>query len=112
MEDVSRQYNRAQNFWDAHAQWSQATFGRDSERGPIGALKHLALEAQEAAAKPGDYEEYADCLLLLFDASRRAGMTLDTLLDIAWQKLAKCKLRIYPKPTGDEPVEHIRGIHD
>lgn len=31
------------------SEWSQKTFGSDDERGPIGALKHLAKEAKEAA---------------------------------------------------------------
>ena len=31
------------------SQWSQQTFGTDEERGPVGALHHLAREAVEAA---------------------------------------------------------------
>src|SRR5688500_7375797 len=57
--------------WLDQAEWSQATFGSDDERGPIGALKHLAKEAVEAQAAPDDEEEYADCLLLILDAARR-----------------------------------------
>jgi len=105
--------DRVQQFWNAHSEWSQATFGRDGERGPLGALKHLAKEAVEAQADLGNFEEYADCLFLTFDAARRAGLTLDTLLDIAWQKLDKNKKRVWQKPTNpDEPIEHVRGIHD
>jgi Protein of unknown function (DUF550) len=104
--------SRMQNFWDTHSAWSQTTFGTDAERGPIGALKHLEMEAREAQEKPGDREEFADCFLLTCDAARRAGMTLDDLLNEAFAKLAKNKLRVWPKPTSDEPSQHVRGIHD
>ena len=112
--------NPAQEFWDAHSKWSQATFGIDSERGPLGALKHLEKEAREAQAEVSGptatgklHEEIADCLFLTFDAARRAGMTLNELLDTAFTKLDKNKKRIWAKPTNsDEPIEHVRGIHD
>ena len=63
---------RAQRFWDALAEWSQATFGTDAERGAIGPLKHLEKEAREAQ-EALDPIEIADCLLLVFDAARRSG---------------------------------------
>lgn len=112
-------HNRPQQFWDEHAEWSQKTFGTDEERGPLGALKHLEKEAREAQNEVngvrGNYklhEEISDCLFLTFDAARRAGMTLDCLLDVAFRKLAKNKTRVWDKPNGDEPVEHVRGIND
>jgi hypothetical protein len=96
-------------FWRQQAEWSQATFGLDNERGPVGALKHLAKEVQEAQADPTDLEEYADCLFLLFDATRRAGFTYNQLLLKAFEKLDKNRLRKWPKPsTNDEPIEHVR----
>ena len=85
----------AQQFWDQQAEWSRATFGSDTERGPLGPLKHLEKEAKEAqenaewvqknpekfdGVKQNTVElrtEIADCLFLTFDAARRAGMTLD-----------------------------------
>jgi hypothetical protein len=103
----------AQSFWDAQSEWSQETFGLDTERGPIGALKHLAKEAVEAQQEPWNLEEYVDCLFLTFDATRRAGYTLEDLLNAAFVKLAKNKTRIWPKPTkSDEPIEHQRGVND
>ncbi len=77
-------------------------------RGPIGALKHLAKEAKEAAESPHDKVEYADCLLLILDASRRAGIGLTELIETAWDKLQVNKTRKWPMPTSDEPVEHVR----
>lgn len=78
---------RFQRLAAAHATWSQLTFGSDSERGPTGPLNHLAKEVQEAMAAPTDMMEYADLLLLVLDASRRAGITADHLLDVAEEKL-------------------------
>lgn len=117
------------------AEWSQATFGTDQERGPLGALKHLekeAREAQEAArtinecrangvadnpisADPvGGWRdsallvELADCLLLLLDASRRAGVKPMELVRAAQRKMEVNKSRQWPKPTDDQPVEHVK----
>ena len=100
-------------FWREHAAWSQETFGLDSDRGPIGALKHLAKEAVEAQANINDRSEFADCLFLTFDAARRSGMTIDDLMDECFAKLEKNRKRVWAKPTNsDEPIEHVRGIHD
>jgi hypothetical protein len=100
--------SRVQAFWDAQAEWSRATFGSDQERDHIGPLKHLVKEAGEAQVRPPDHVEIADCLFLVFDAARRAGMTLDTLISVCEHKLIVNKARKWSKPTSDEPVEHVR----
>jgi len=95
------------------SEWSQQTFGCDKERGPLGALMHLEKEAREALAAPDDAHEYADCLLLVLDAARRAGFEPLQLLQHAYGKLQICKQRKWPKPTAkDQPVEHIREPHE
>jgi NTP pyrophosphatase (non-canonical NTP hydrolase) len=110
-------------FWNEQAAWSQATFGMDTERGPIGAVKHLRKEVDEVLEilqyeEPNPYrekllEEFADCLFLLFDSCRRAGFGFKDLVRAAFVKLAKNKTRIWPTPTkSDEPVEHQRGVND
>lgn len=96
---------KLRQFCNDHAKWSTETFGR---RGPIGPLKHLALEVQECLDKPDDLEEYADCMLLLVDASRRAGFDIETLLDASIKKLAKCKKRQWSVSNGDEPSLHVK----
>jgi len=98
----------------AHEQsvWSQATFGSDQTRGPIGALKHLEKEAREAQANPTDPVEYADCFLLIIDAARRAGIKPIELMEAAYKKLQVCKQREWPPAVPDEAVEHIRGAED
>ena len=91
------------------AEWSQQTFGTDQERGPLGALMHLEKEAREAQEAPDDPSEYADCLLLIIDAARRAGIDITQLLQHAHDKLEICRQRKWPKPEHpDQPVEHIR----
>lgn len=97
-----------EEFWNTHAQWSQDTFGSDTERGPIGPLKHLLKEAQEALDDPGDVIEIIDCLFLVFDAARRAGLTYDQVVELAFHKLEINKKRKWPKKLTDEPIEHER----
>jgi hypothetical protein len=95
-------------FWEELGEWSQATFGSDTVRGPQGPLKHLAKEIEEALKAPDDLEEYADLLFLVFDAARRAGFTYGQLREAVSTKLEKNKSRKWGKPSSDEPVEHIR----
>jgi hypothetical protein len=90
------------------AKWSQETFGSDRDRGPLGALRHLEKEAKEAQEDETNINEYADCLLLLLDATRRGGFTLMHLLRAAQAKMEVNKKRSWPKPVSDTPVEHVR----
>lgn len=75
------------------AEWSQKTFGKDIERGPIGPLKHLEKEAREAQNNPTDITEYADCFLLILDAARRAGIKPLELIRAAQAKMEVNKKR-------------------
>ena len=107
--------------------WSQATFGSDAHRGPLGGLKHLAKEANEAilayatlsscdeAIDPmhkhycSDYHtELADILIILLDVSRRSGLTPLDLIRKAQAKMEVNKQRKWNVPQGDEPTEHVR----
>lgn len=100
--------SRFQTLVHDQAEWSQATFGSDKTRGPLGALRHLEKEAREAQESPTDPEEYADCLLLILDAARRAGISPPALVDAAQQKMIINRQRNWPKPVDDTPVEHLR----
>lgn len=105
-----------------HSAWSQATFGTDMERGPMGPLKHLEKESIEARTSLevfGKHDsryhvELADIFLLLLDVSRRSGLTFSQLIDIAYKKLQICKTRSYPKvdPGNNDAVEHDRATDD
>jgi Protein of unknown function (DUF550) len=88
--------------------WSQATFGTDRERGPLGALRHLEKEARETQDAPNDVEEYADCFLLILDAARRAGISPQQLIEAAQHKMVVNRQRTWPRPVDDQPVEHVR----
>lgn len=107
--------NRLIDLTEDQSQWSQATFGKDSERGPIGAIKHLqkeaaeVLEAWEKGDKGAFTEECADCLLLLLDLTRRGGVKPMQLIEAAQLKMVINKSRIWPKTVGDVPTEHNRG---
>jgi hypothetical protein len=90
------------------SEWSQATFGKDTGRGSIGALKHLEKEAREAQAAPLDRTEYADCFLLILDASRRAGMTPLDLIREAAAKMVVNKGRKWGPKVEGQPTEHVR----
>lgn len=100
------------DFAAKQAEWSQATFGSDEERGPIGPLKHLAKEVQEALANIQDEMEYVDCFFLVLDASRRAKIPASKLLELAFVKLEINKKRKWNKPTSDNPIEHDRSVDD
>jgi len=93
---------------DDQASWSQATFGTDQDRGPLGALRHLEKEARETQEAPDDSEEYADCFLLILDAARRAGISPLQLIEAAQRKMVINRGRTWPRPVDDNPVEHVR----
>lgn len=119
MEEGATYTDRGRYFFERHAVWSQETFGTDQERGPLGALKHLEKEAVEAQVETTSKDhtrlrgEIADCLFLTFDAARRSGMDYDDLFDEVEAKFAKNKKRVWQKPSSpDQPIEHVRGIHD
>ncbi len=96
------------------AEWSPATFGADAERGPLGALKHLEKEAREAqeACVLQEGEDFltklADCLLLILDATRRAGWKPHALVKAALEKMKVNRARVWPKTVGDVPTEHAK----
>lgn len=106
---VESKFTPLEQLWYEHAIWSQQTFGSDYNRGPIGSLKHLEKEAKEAyESDPVDEVEIADCFLLVLDAARRAGMTLELLVDRAAAKLEVNKKRKWGATGLFEPVEHVR----
>lgn len=92
----------------AQTPWSNATFGPPSDRRARGALNHLKREADEASANLQDVEEFADVLLLLLDANRCAGHSLEDLITAAESKLVKNIGRKWGERQPDGTVEHVR----
>jgi hypothetical protein len=109
---MSYPWNKPKDLWAALSRFSDRAFGPPSIRGPIGPLKHLEKEAREAQAAPADVVEYADCLLLVFDAARRAGFTIYDLFDAAIAKNERNERRTWPDWRGLDPndsIEHVRA---
>jgi hypothetical protein len=117
-----------ESLWRDVGEWSNATFGDETERGPVGPLKHLAVEVvcelldyprddfdlfllngPRVKGGEGNLGELADVLILLMDATRRAGHTAYDLLGAVRDKHAVNVTRTYPRPTGDEISEHVKG---
>lgn len=98
--------------WKYIATWSRATFGSDKDRGPLGPLNHLKKEVDEVILDPLDLYEYADCLILIFDAARRAGFTYEDLQWAAIRKMDINTTRRWPAVSGDEVAEHIKDSKD
>jgi len=96
------------DIYAAHAEWSRKTFGGDHERGPIGPLKHLIAEAEEAMENPSDPHEFADCMFLTMDAARRAGHDVNALLWAMVEKLDILKGRDYRKVEDGQPSFHVK----
>lgn len=97
--------------WDEQEGFSTRAFGPTSYRGPHGPLEHLKREAGEAQAKPDDISEFADCLILVIDATRRAGFSCDALLQAALLKVQQNAKRKWPdwrERPGDVVLEHVR----
>jgi hypothetical protein len=84
--------------------WSDTTFGDERLNSTI---HHLELEVGELKVDPFEIEEYADCLLLLFDAARKAGFEFSDLLLAAQMKLEKNKARKWGRDLGEGAIGHL-----
>ena len=90
----------------AHAEWSDRQFGNV---GPVGPLKHLAKEANEAAEAPDDISEFADIIMLVWDATRRAGITDEQLAIAVAEKLERNRRRQWGAVKDGEPCHHLKN---
>ena len=90
----------------AHAEWSDRHFGNV---GPVGPLKHLAKEANEAAEAPDDISEFADIIMLVWDATRRAGINDEQLAMAVAEKLERNKRRQWGAVKDGEPCHHLKN---
>lgn len=90
----------------AHAEWSDRQFGNV---GPVGPLKHLAKEAIEAAEAPDDISEFADILMLVWDATRRAGFSDEQLAEAVAEKLERNRRRAWGEVKDGEPCHHVKN---
>jgi hypothetical protein len=86
--------------------WADETFGPSLS--PDSTIAHLKKEVEELVADPSNVTEYADCMILLIDAARRVGITMDLLLDHCWAKLEINIRRKWGPPDKDGIIEHIK----
>jgi hypothetical protein len=77
--------------------FSNKTFGTPQVRNERGALEHLKLEVIELLDNTDDKHEWADCMLLLLDAARRKGITVNKLIDYCFEKIEINKTRTWEK---------------
>jgi hypothetical protein len=106
--------------WDEIGEWSNRVFGDETARGPIGPLNHLAREAKEAVSEAEGVAtggasdhlevELSDCLILVFDAARRAGMTPMSLVGTALEKMEVNRGRVMGEPDEEGVIEHRRDL--
>ena len=72
---------------------------------PVEHLLKLQKEAVEAQNEPTDAYEYADCLLALFGAAYKAGLSYADLLAVAEEKLTICESRKWVR-QADGTYQH------
>jgi hypothetical protein len=70
---------------------------------------HLAEEAHEAAADPGDILEWADCMILLSDGARKSGFTMEDLYQAVVRKMEINKKRTWDAGDKDGIVRHVKA---
>lgn len=91
----------------AICEWADSIFGKGIGRIP-GIMNHLKKEADEVIEDPYDHMEYADCMMLILDAARLAGLSSGDLLKLMKEKLEINKQREWGPMDDDGIVEHIR----
>lgn len=99
--------NTFNDFFRRYAEFSNGTFGTPEERGCLGPLHHLQEEVKELIDNPNDEAEWADCFLLLLDAARRKGHSVDDLVKFANAKLEINKARSW-KQNENGVFKHIK----
>lgn len=94
------------------AAWSVETFGPGPRAEAI--LDHVAKEARECLAKPGDAEEWIDLAMLAMDGARRCAGLGDTRdwIEALEAKHRKNRARTWPDWRTQDPrkaIEHDRA---
>jgi len=104
---------RLQILMDDIQEWTGKTFGEGPDR-IVPNLKHLQKEVPELieAIETGTMDhiiraEFADCFILLLQASTRYGLKAEDIESICNAKMIVNKGRAWGKPDADGLVEHI-----
>lgn len=94
-------------------EFSRETFGPGARL--AGVLDHLRKELIEVEADPQDMSEWADLVILAFDAALRQGHDPQALLDAIEAKQSKNEARTWPDwrtQPADKAIEHVRDAVD
>lgn len=86
--------------------WQNKTFPKGTVSGQC---KHLIREAAELQDNPMCGEEMADCLILLLGIAQRGGVSIEILVDLAWEKFERCKSREWGGPDAEGVYHHIEN---
>lgn len=92
-------------------EWSLKTFPEATAISSLRKLEEELKEVEEELNQPSSFghlaEEYADCLMCIFDSAGRAGVTLEMIRQSYEIKLEKNKKRVWKK-NADNSYSHIK----
>ena len=77
--------------------FSNSAFGTPQVRNETATLRKLKAEIDELIENPNDKHEWADVFLLLLDAARRKGYTINDLISFGLEKIEINKNRTWKK---------------
>ena len=86
------------------AAFTDSVFGKSN---PVSKLKHLREEVDELIEEPTDTMEWADCMILLIDAAKKAGHDMDDLYKFVNAKMEINKTRKWGEPDEDGVIRHV-----
>lgn len=101
---MSEKADKWQNMQDDIAAFTDSVFGASTVRAK---LHHLAEEVQELMEDPDDQHEWADCVILLIDSAKKAGLDMDDLYKAVENKMKINKNRKWGEPDENGVVRHI-----
>ena len=101
---MTKQSDKWQDLQNDIAAFTDSVFGASN---PVSKLKHLREEVDELIEEPNHTHEWADCMILLIDAAKKAGHDMDDLYRFVNEKMAINKTRKWGEPDEDGVVRHV-----
>ena len=93
-----------QKVQDDIGEFTDKTFGHSTVESK---MTHLREELDEVIADPQDELEWADCMILLLDAARRQGFSMDDLQQAINKKMTINRARKWGNADENGVVKHI-----
>lgn len=87
------------------AAFTDSVFGKSN---PVSKLHHLREEVDELIEDVNDTHEWADCVILLIDAAKKAGHDMDDLYSFVQEKMKINKNRKWGAPDENGVVRHVK----